>query len=236
MKGTEKTKDQNIEELAELRSKLSHSEAMQAKQIQVEKKLRQSYKKLQRTLEDIIEVITKIVEIRDLYLVGHQEKVSKLATKIAQEMGITPDKIEGIRISSLVHDIGKISLPTEILNRPNKLIDIELALIKNHPQIAYDILKTINFPWPVAEIILQHHEMINGSGYPNKLKNNEILIEAKIIAVADVIEAMSSNRPYRSAHSIEEALEEISRNKGILYDPEIVDVCITLFKEKGFEW
>jgi putative nucleotidyltransferase with HDIG domain len=236
MKGTEKTKDQNIEELAELRSKLSHSEAMQAKQIQVEKKLRQSYKKLQRTLEDIIEVITKIVEIRDLYLVGHQEKVSKLATKIAQEMGITPDKIEGIRISSLVHDIGKISLPTEILNRPNKLIDIELALIKNHPQIAYDILKTINFPWPVAEIILQHHEMINGSGYPNKLKNNETLIEAKIIAVADVIEAMSSNRPYRSAHSIEEALEEISRNKGILYDPEIVDVCITLFKEKGFEW
>jgi putative nucleotidyltransferase with HDIG domain len=236
MKDTEKTEDQIIKKLAELRSKLSNSEAMQAKQIQIEKKLRQSYKKLQHTLEDIIEVITKVVEIRDLYLVGHQEKVSKLATKIAQEMGLSTDKIEGIRISSLIHDIGKISIPNEILNNPNRLIDIEMDLIKNHPKIAYDILKTINFPWPVAGIILQHHEMINGSGYPNKLKSNEILIEAKIIAVADVIEAMSSNRPYRSAHSIEEALEEISKNKGILYDPEVVDVCITLFKEKGFEW
>jgi HD-GYP domain-containing protein (c-di-GMP phosphodiesterase class II) len=151
-------------------------------------------------------------------------------------MGLPTDKIEGIRIASLIHDIGKISIPNEILNNPNKLIDIELDLIKNHPKIAYDILKTINFPWPVAGIILQHHEMINGSGYPNKLKSNKILIEAKIIAVADVIEAMSSNRPYRSAHSIEEALEEISKNKGIFYDPEVVDVCITLFREKGFKW
>jgi HD-GYP domain-containing protein (c-di-GMP phosphodiesterase class II) len=233
---TEKTKDQIIKKLVKIRNKLSNSEAIQAKQFQVEKKLQQSYKKLQHTLEDIIEVITKVVEIRDLYLVGHQEKVSKLATKIAQEMGLSTDKIEGIRISSLVHDIGKISIPTEILHKPNRLIDIELNLIKNHPKIAYDILKTIDFPWPIAGIILQHHEMINGSGYPNKLKSNEILIEAKIIAVADVIEAMSSNRPYRPAHSIEEALEEISKNKGILYDPEVADVCITLFKEKGFEW
>lgn len=146
MKDTEKTKDQIIEKLAELRSKLSNSEAMQAEQIQVEKKLRESYKKLQHTLEDVIEVITKVVEIRDLYLVGHQEKVSKLATKIAQEMGLPTDKIEGIRIASLIHDIGKISIPNEILNNPNRLIDIELDLIKNHPQIAYDILKTINFP------------------------------------------------------------------------------------------
>lgn len=146
MKDTEKTKDQIIEKLAELRSKLSNSEAMQAEQIQVEKKLRESYKKLQHTLEDVIEVITKVVEIRDLYLVGHQEKVSKLATKIAQEMGLPTDKIEGIRIASLIHDIGKISIPNEILNNPNRLIDIELDLIKNHPKIAYDILKTINFP------------------------------------------------------------------------------------------
>ncbi len=236
MKDTEKTKEQIMKKLAELRSELSDSEALTAKQIQIEKSLRQNYEKLQHTLEDIIEVITKVVEIRDLYLVDHQEKVSKLATKIAQEMGLSTDKIEGIRIAALIHDIGRISIPNEVLNNPHTLSKIELELIKSHPQITYDILKTINFPWPVAEIILQHQELINGSGYPNELKGNEILIEAKIIAVANVIEAMSSRRAYRSAHSIEEALEEISQKKGILYDPEVVDACIGLFKEKGFEW
>jgi HD-GYP domain-containing protein (c-di-GMP phosphodiesterase class II) len=155
-----------------------------------------------------------------------------MATFIAQEMKLPKDKIEGIRIASLVHDIGKISLPAEILNKPTKLSEIEYNLIKDHSQVGHDVLKSIEFSWPVARIVLQHHERLNGSGYPQGLKDNKILLEAKIIGVVDVVEAMSSHRPYRPALGIDKALEEISKNKGILYDPEVVDVCIKLFKEK----
>jgi HD-GYP domain-containing protein (c-di-GMP phosphodiesterase class II) len=151
-------------------------------------------------------------------------------------MKLPPDKIEGIRIASLVHDIGKISIPSEILSKPSKLSEIEYRLIKNHSQIGYDILKSIEFSWPIAQIILQHQERLNGSGYPQGLKGDDILLEAKIIAVADVIEAMSSHRPYRSALGINKALEEISINRGILYVPEVVDACIKLFKEKDFKF
>ena len=149
-------------------------------------------------------------------------------------MKLPPDKIEGIRIASLVHDIGKISIPSEILSKPSKLSEIEHRLIKNHSQIGYDILKSIEFSWPIAQIVLQHQERLNGSGYPQGLKGDDTLLEAKIIAVADVIEAMSSHRPYRPAFGINKALEEISKNKGILYDPEAVNICIRLFKEEGF--
>ena len=151
-------------------------------------------------------------------------------------MKLPPDKIEGIRIASLVHDIGKISIPSEILSKPSKLSEIEYRLIKNHSQIGYDILKSIEFSWPIAQIVLQHQERLNGSGYPQGLKGDNILLEAKIIAVADVIEAMSSHRPYRPALGINKALEEISINRGILYVPEVVDVCIRLFKEKDFKF
>jgi HD-GYP domain-containing protein (c-di-GMP phosphodiesterase class II) len=159
-----------------------------------------------------------------------------LTTAIAKELNLSPDKIEGIRVASLVHDIGKISVPTEILSKSIALSDIEFSLIKGHSQIGYDILKSIEFPWPVEEIVLQHHEKIDGSGYPKGLKGDEILLEAKIICVADVVEAMSSHRPYRPALGIDAALEEISQNRGILYDPEVVDICIELFKKKEFKF
>ena len=203
---------------------------------QVQKELQQSYEKLQKTMEGTINIVAKIVETRDPYTAGHQLKVSKLATAIAREMKLPPDKIEGIRIASLVHDIGKISIPAEILSKPIKLNEIEYSLIKDHSQIGYDILKSIDFPWPVAKIVLQHHEKINGSGYPQGLKGDEILLEARIMGVADVVEAMSSHRPYRPALGIDKALEEISWNKGILYDPEVVGTCLELFKEKDFKF
>ena len=203
---------------------------------QAEKDLQQSYKKLQKTMEGTINVIVKIVEAKDPYTAGHQIRVSKLATAIAKEIELSSDRIEGIRIASLVHDIGKISLPAEILSKPSKLNEMEYSLIKDHSKIGFDILKSIEFPWPVARIILQHHERIDGSGYPQGLKGKKILLEAKIIGVADVLEAMSSHRPYRPALGIDKALEEISQNRGILYDTEVVDACSKLFKEKGFKF
>jgi putative nucleotidyltransferase with HDIG domain len=199
---------------------------------QTEKELQQSYKKLQKTMEDTINVIVKIVEAKDPYTAGHQMNVSKLATAIAKEIKLSPDRIEGIRIASLVHDIGKISLSAEILSKPTKLNEIEYSLIKDHSQIGYDILKNIDFLWPVAEIILQHHERIDGSGYPQGLKGNDILLEARIMAVADVVEAMSSHRPYRPALGIDKAFEEISQNRCILYDPEVVDALLDSLKKK----
>ena len=192
--------------------------------------------KLKKSIEDVIYTIGKITEVRDPYTSGHQLKVSKLSTAIAQEMKLPQDKIKGIRIASLVHDSGKISIPSEILSKPTKLSEIEYRLIKNHSQIGYDILKSIEFSWPIAQIVLQHHERLNGFGYPQGLKGDEILIEARILGVADVIEAMSSHRPYRPALGIDKALEEISKNKGILYDPEVVDVCLKLFKQKRFKF
>jgi response regulator RpfG family c-di-GMP phosphodiesterase len=203
---------------------------------QGEVELQQSYQKLQKTMEGTINTIGNIVEVKDPYTAGHQQRVSQLAVHIAQELNLPQNKIEGIRIASLVHDIGKISVPADILNKPTKLTDIEFSLIKDHPQTGHDILKSIEFPWPIAQIVLQHHERLNGSGYPNKLKGDEILLEAKIICVADVVEAMSSHRPYRPALGIDAALEEISKNKGILYDTEAADACIKLFKKKEFKF
>ena len=203
---------------------------------QAEQKIKQGYEKLQRTMEATIHTISKIIETKDPYTAGHQYRVSQLAARIAKELKFCPDKLEGIRIASLVHDIGKISIPAEILSKPTELNEIEYSLIKDHSRIGADILKTIDFPWPVAEIILQHHERLDGSGYPQGLKGDEILPEAKIIGVADVVEAMSSHRPYRPALGIDKALEEISQNKGILYDSEVVDICLNLFREKRFKF
>jgi putative nucleotidyltransferase with HDIG domain len=196
---------------------------------------KQTEERLKKTLNATIDTIGNIVEVKDPYTAGHQKNVSQIATFIAQKMKLPKDKIEGIRIASLVHDIGKISVPAEILNKSTKLSEIEFDLVKDHSKTGYDILKSIEFPWPVAKIVLQHHERLNGSGYPNKLKGDEIILEAKIIGVVDVVEAMSSHRPYRPALGIDKALEEISKNRGILYDPEVVDAFLKLFKEKGFK-
>jgi len=204
-----------------------------SKDITVQKKTEQ---KLKDTMDAALETVSKIIEAKDPYTSGHQHRVCQLAVLLARELGLSPDKIEGIRIASLIHDIGKIGLPTEILSKPSKLTDIEFSLIKGHSQIGYDILKSIDFSYPVAQIVLQHHEKLNGSGYPNKLKSDEIMLKAKIIGVADVVEAMSSHRPYRPARGIDAALEEISKNRGVLYDPEVVDACIKLFKEKEFKF
>ncbi len=201
-----------------------------------EESLRQSQQKLKKTMDATIKTVSKIVEIRDPYTSGHQQRVSQLSIRIAREMHLPQEKIETIRIAALIHDIGKISIPSEILTKPGKLSDIEFSLIKSHPQTGYDILKGTNFPYPIVQIIFQHHERNNGSGYPNRLTGDEILLEAKIIAIADVVEAMSSHRPYRAALGIDKALEEISKNKGILYEPEVADACIKLFKEKGFKF
>ena len=198
--------------------------------------LKQSEEKLKKTMDVTLETMSNIIEAKDPYTAGHQQRVSQLATAIAKEINLSQDKIEGVRIASLIHDIGKIGIPTEILSKPTKLSDIEFSLIKEHPQIGHDILKSNDFSHPIAQIILQHHERLNGSGYPNNLKGDKILPEAKIIAVADVIEAMSSHRPYRPALGNDKALEEISQNKGILYDPDIVDACMKLFKEKEFKF
>ena len=199
-----------------------------------EEEMHQTMKRLRKILNATIKAITLTVEARDPFTSGHQRRVSDLARSIATEMKLPKDTIEAIRTAGVIHDLGKICIPAEILTKPAKLNEDEFKLIKAHPKVAYDILKEIEFPWPVAQIILQHHERLDGSGYPQGLKNDEILLEARILAVADVVEAMASHRPYRPALGIEKALEEISKNKGILYDSRVVEVCLRLFREKNY--
>ena len=184
----------------------------------------------------IIDVITAAVELRDPYTSGNQKRVSSLARAIAKEMGLPVEQVDGIRMAGTIHDLGKISIPSEILSKPTKLLEMEFSIIKAHPQTGYDILKDIDFPWPIAQIVYQHHERIDGSGYPQGLKGEETLIESRVLAVADVVEAMASYRPYRPALGIDKALEEIAQNKGILYDADAVEPCVRLFREKGFSF
>lgn len=178
--------------------------------------------------------MASVVEIKDPYTAGHQKRVTRLASAIAEELGLPKEQIEGIRIAGLIHDIGKVSIPAEILSKPGRITDLEFSVIKTHSQAGYDILKTIEFPWPIAQIVLQHHERLNGSGYPQGLSGEEILLEARILGVADVVEAMASHRPYRPALGIDKALEEITQNRGILYDARVAEACLKLFADKGF--
>ena len=201
---------------------------------QASMELQISLEKLKKAMGGIIQAMALTVEIRDPYTSGHQQRVADLARSIAQEMGLSEDQADGLRMAGIVHDLGKIAVPAEILSKPTKLTNLEFSLIKTHPQISYDILKDIDFPWPIAEIILQHHERLDGSGYPQGLMGANILLEARILVVADVVEAMASHRPYRPALGIDAALEEIEKNKGVLYDPMVVDTCLRLFREKGF--
>ena len=199
-----------------------------------EEERKQSFKRLRKALGATVQSISMIVEMKDPYTAGHQQRVSDLARSIATEMGLSADRQDFIRTASAIHDIGKISIPSEILSKPTKLTDLEFRLIKTHSQSGHDILKDIDFPWPVADVVLQHHERLDGSGYPQGLKGNDIPLEARIMAVADVVEAIASHRPYRPSLGIDFALEEISRNKGILYDTDAVDACLKLFQEKSY--
>ena len=201
-----------------------------------EEELRQSYVKLQRVLEGTVHTLVAAIEMRDPYTAGHQRRVAQLACAIANEMGLSEEQIEGIRMAALIHDMGKITVPAEILSKPTPLSDHERGLIKNHAQVGHDVLKEMDFPWPLAQIVLQHHERLDGSGYPQGLSDEEIMLEARILAVADVVEAMASYRPYRPARGLDKALEEISQNRGVLYDTEVVDVCLKLFTEKRFKF
>ena len=201
---------------------------------QAEEERQQSFERMRKALRATVQSISMIVEMKDPYTSGHQQRVADLARSIATEMGLSADRRDFIRTASAIHDIGKIAVPAEILSKPTKLTDLEFNLIKTHSQSGYDILKDIEFPWPVADVVLQHHERMNGSGYPHGLKGDDILLEARILAVADVVEAIASHRPYRQALGIDLALEEISGNNGILYDADAVDACLKLFREKGY--
>ncbi|MBN1253752.1 MAG: HD domain-containing protein [Deltaproteobacteria bacterium] len=217
---------------------LSKTNALLKKEIierkRAEEDRRESFERLRRNLESTVSALASALEMRDPYTAGHQRRVTELACDIAVEMGLAEEQIDGIRMAGLIHDIGKINIPAEILNKPGSLNETEYSLFKNHPQIGHDIVKGIEFPWPVAQILLQHHERMDGSGYPQGLAGEEIMLEARILAVADIVEAIASHRPYRPGRGAGDALEEIIHDKGLLYDSEVVDACLSVFYEKGF--
>ncbi|MET0104477.1 MAG: HD-GYP domain-containing protein [Sedimenticola sp.] len=179
--------------------------------------------------------VSLTVEKRDPYTAGHQHRVARLAVEISRVMALDESFQEGLYFGGLIHDIGKIYIPSEILNRPGRLSELEMSIIKTHPEVGWDILKDVSFPWPVKEMVGQHHERMDGSGYPGGIQGDEICLEARILAVADVLEAMAFHRPYRPALPLESALEEIEQHRGVLYDREVVDASLKLFREKGFK-
>ncbi len=193
-------------------------------------------RQIQETLVEMVKAMTLAVEQRDPYTAGHETRVSQLAVAIAEKMGLSPQQVLGVRLGALVHDIGKIAIPSEILNRPGLLSPTEMALIRPHPQIGHDILSGIHFPWPVAEMVLEHHERMDGSGYPKGLKDGAIRIESRILAVADAVDAGVTHRPYRPAKPIETVLGEVEMQRGKGFDEQVVDTCLTLFRDQGFEW
>ncbi len=203
-------------------------------QVEYDRKIQESMDKLRRILYGIVEAMAKTVETRDPYTAGHQKRVADIAKEIAREMNLGREVIESVDIAGQIHDLGKIAIPAEILNKPGKISKIEFELIKMHSQMGFDILKNIDFPWPISDIVLQHHEKYDGSGYPNGISGDSILIEARILTVADVLEAMASHRPYRAALGVDKAFEELRRNRGIHFDPEVVDSCLRVFFDKGF--
>ncbi|HET58238.1 MAG TPA: response regulator [Deltaproteobacteria bacterium] len=215
-------------ELKRLRANLEAAVASRTEE------LLSSFDRMRKVLGAIIHAMAVAVETRDPYTAGHQRKVSDLARSIGSEMKLDEDVVDGLRMAAAIHDIGKISVPAEILSKPGKLTNLEFSLIQSHPETGYEILKDIDFPWPIARIVLEHHERINGSGYPNGTPGDKLLTESKILAVADVVESMASHRPYRPSLGINAALEEISKNSGILYDGEVVKACLRLFNERGY--
>jgi PAS domain S-box-containing protein/putative nucleotidyltransferase with HDIG domain len=206
------------------------------KRKRAEEELRKSLEKLRQALRETIQAIALIIETKDPYTAGHQRRSTQLAEALARELGLPEEQCEGIRMAGFIHDLGKIAVPSEILSKPNPLNEIERAIIQNHVRAGYEILRTVEFPWPVAQVVLQHHERLDGSGYPSGLTGEGILLEARILAVADVVEAMASYRPYRPARGIKEAFQEIAQGRDRLYDPQVVDACLKLFSEKSFSF
>jgi HD-GYP domain-containing protein (c-di-GMP phosphodiesterase class II) len=221
-----RTEDYQILNQALLQEVNSHEQAKE--------ELHKALDSLKKSNEVTIQVMVSAVEARDPYTAGHQLRSANLACAIAEEMELSEDRIDGIQMASSIHDIGKLSIPAEILTKPTKLTDLEYSLIKEHSTCGHAMLIEVESQWPLAEIVYQHHERMNGSGYPRQLKGDEILIEARILAVSDVVESMASHRPYRPSLGIEAALEEIEKNKGILYDDVVADACIRLFREKNY--
>jgi len=208
--------------------------AIERKRVDEEVKI--NIERLKKTSTSIIFTMAKILELRDPYTAGHQQRVARLACAISREMGLTEEEVDGIFMAALIHDIGKIYVPAEILNRPAKLNETEMDLVRTHPNIGYDIVKEIDFSQPVDSIVVQHHERIDGSGYPNGIDGNEIILQARILAVADVVEAMASHRPYRPALSLDETLSEIDRCRDTLYDSRVVDACMKVFRDSNFKF
>jgi HD-GYP domain-containing protein (c-di-GMP phosphodiesterase class II) len=225
-------------QVAKRTAELVRSNAQLQREAQLRKRvqhqLQESLENLKRIIGGTVLAIARTVEQRDPYTSGHQHRVAELCKAIGLELGLSEDRIEGLFIASAIHDIGKVSLPAEILSKPSQLNSIEISLIQGHAQSGFDILKSVDFPWPVAQIVLQHHERLDGSGYPQGLAGDDILLEARIVGVADVVETMSSHRPYRPSRGLDSALEEISTHRGILYDRDAVDACLTLMQEGRF--
>lgn len=216
-------KDENSKEIGILRDITERKRA--------EEERKESFERIRRNLEQTVNALASAVEMRDPYTAGHQKRVTDLACAIAEEMGLSKEQIEGLRMAGLIHDVGKMLVPAEILSKPGRLTEIDFSMIETHPKVGYDILKEIEFPYPVAQIVIQHHERMDGSGYPAGLTSEEILLEARILAVADVVEAIASHRPYRPALGKDKAIEEISQNRGVLYDPKVVDVCLKVLSK-----
>jgi response regulator RpfG family c-di-GMP phosphodiesterase len=231
-KRTEKILERT-QELQQANERL-HKEIIERKT--VENMLKNSLTSLEKTIEGSINTISVIIEMRDPYTGGHQKHVAQLCRAMAMEMGLSNNQIQGIYYASLIHDIGKLAVPMEVLVKPGSINKTEMMLIRIHPQAGWEMLSKIEFPWPIAQIALQHHERMDGTGYPNGLTGDQILVESKIVAVADVVEAMTFHRPYRAALGIEIALEEIIKNKGTLYDAESVDICVKLIQENNFKF
>lgn len=236
MENEDGAKEQLINGLGEMRQQIANLGISETKRRRTEEQLKQSYERLRRLLEETANALASTVEVRDPYTAGHQRRATELACAIAGKIGFSKEQINGVRIATFIHDIGKIYVPVEILTMPRQLTDIEYSLIKTHPQVGYDVLKEVEFPWPVAQVVFQHHERINGSGYPQGLSGKDIFLEARIAGVADVVEAMASHRPYRPAPGIDKALEKITQEKGILYDFQVVDACLKVFIEEDFKF
>jgi putative nucleotidyltransferase with HDIG domain len=236
MEDKNKTKDQLIDELVAIRRWVAELEVEKSAIDRLNESLSQDAEKLRIVIKDIMITLASTIDTRDTFKTGHQKHVAELACAIAEEMNLSGEKIREIELAALVHDIGKVSVSADLLTRPDRLGETEYNIIKNHPQTGYEILEKAELPEFIGRIILQHHERLNGSGYPHGISGDDIILEARIMAVADVVEAIASQRSYRKALGIDGALKEITRYKNLLYDSDVVDACVTLFTKKGFKW
>jgi len=229
-------KEKLLKEFVSLRQEVTRLKKKETEHRKIQKMLNENIEKMRKTLRAMINTLIFLVEEKDPYTAGHQTKVAKLSCAIAREMGLSEERINTLELAATIHDIGKVNIPFEILNKPDRLTRAQFGMVKTHSQTGYSIVKSMNFPSPVADIILQHHERIDGSGYPQGLAGDDIMIEARILGVADVIEAMSSRRAYRPAHSIDDCLEEIWQKRNISYDQDAADICMDLFTRKDFNF